>query len=179
MPKLEKNNLAPDFTYNTAYENGKNFFAQLSEKGNVLMFSRYIGCSLCQVKLMEMNADYKKFQTEGINVFFVLQSRSETTKPKLDELNIPFDVILDTDEEIYKLYEVGAAKNKAGLVSPKVLGMIKNAKDMGIEHGEYEGNELQLPAVFVLDSKGSIKLAHYAKNLGDLPSTDEIINAAR
>ena len=179
MAKLEKNNAAPDFTYNTAYENGKVFSSQLSEKGNVLMFSRYIGCSICQLKLMEMNKDYEKFESQGIKVFFVLQSRSETTKPTLDELKIPFDVILDTEEEIYKLYSVPAAKSKAGLVSPKVLAMIKNAKDMGIEHGEYEGNELQLPAVFAIDGNGNIKLAHYAKNLGDLPANDEIINAVK
>jgi len=179
MPKLEKNSPAPDFTYSTAYENGKVFSSQLSEKGNVLMFSRYIGCSLCQMKLMEMNNDYEKFEAEGIKVFFVLQSRSETTKPKLDELKIPFDVILDTEEEIYRLYSVPAARNKAGLVSPKVLAMIKTAKDMGLEHGEYEGEELQLPAVFVIGGDGNIKLAHYAKNLGDLPRTEEIIKAAK
>ena len=179
MSKLEKNSTAPDFTYNTAYENGKTFHPQLSDKGNVLMFSRYIGCSVCQMKLMEMNDDYKKFEAQGIKVFFVLQSRTETTKPKLDELNIPFDVIIDTEKELYKLYSIPAAKSKAGLVSPKVLGMIKKAKDLGIEHGEYEGEELQLPAVFVIDGAGNIKLAHYAKNLGDLPSTDELINAAK
>ena len=30
MPKLEKNSPAPDFTYSTAYENGKVFSSQLS-----------------------------------------------------------------------------------------------------------------------------------------------------
>lgn len=174
MENIKSGGKAPDFTYNTAYETDKNFYAQLSEKGNLLIFSRYIGCSICLMKLMEIKEAYKEFEEIGVKVFFVMQSKAETALPKLEELKIPFDVILDPEETLYRLYNVQAAKNKLGLFSPKLPGLLKKAKEMGITHGEYEGNELQLPAVFVLDGKAIVRHAHYSKDLCDFPDTERL-----
>lgn len=63
---------------------------------------------------------------------------------------------------------------------PKLVGGVKTsskinrAKKRGLEHGEYEGEELQLPALFIVDETGTIVYAKYARNLGDLPSAEEI-----
>ena len=39
----------------------------------------------------------------------------------------------------------------------------------GYKHGACEGNELQLPAAFVVDKEGRISYAHYGKSAGDTP----------
>ena len=39
----------------------------------------------------------------------------------------------------------------------------------GYSHGKYEGEELQLPALFILAPDMGIEYARYAKNLADLP----------
>lgn len=40
----------------------------------------------------------------------------------------------------------------------------------------YEGNEEQLPAVVIVDENGVIKYSHYAKNIVDMPTVDEMVN---
>ena len=39
----------------------------------------------------------------------------------------------------------------------------------GYKHGACEGNELQLPAAFVVDKERCISYAHYGKSAGDTP----------
>ena len=49
------------------------------------------------------------------------------------------------------------------------------AKKLGLEHGAYEGNELQLPAVFLLDRGMNVVYAHRAKNAGDMPEIADLL----
>ena len=39
----------------------------------------------------------------------------------------------------------------------------------------YEGNELQLPALFMTDKDLKVCYAHYGKNIMDMPTVDELI----
>lgn len=48
-------------------------------------------------------------------------------------------------------------------------------KEAGFVHGKYEGNEQQLPAMFVVDPDGSVVYAHYAKNSIDMPTVEEML----
>ena len=45
----------------------------------------------------------------------------------------------------------------------------------GYEHGDYEGNEAQLPAFFAVDGEMNVLEAHYARNLGDMPFAKEVL----
>ena len=42
-------------------------------------------------------------------------------------------------------------------------------------HGDYEGNEQQLPALFILDEAGTALYANYAQDPMDMPSLDEVL----
>ena len=41
--------------------------------------------------------------------------------------------------------------------------------------GDYEGNELQLPAMFIVNEDGVVEYANYARNIVDLPTVDEVL----
>jgi len=51
---------------------------------------------------------------------------------------------------------------------------MRRAKQKGFKHGKYEGHETQLPAAFVVNPDKTIRLAHYAKNIVDMPTPEEI-----
>ena len=55
------------------------------------------------------------------------------------------------------------------------LARIKKAGKLGFEHGDYEGDEMQLPALFLLDQDKTVTYAHYAKSLSDMPEVSEMI----
>ena len=50
------------------------------------------------------------------------------------------------------------------------------AAKAGYTHGDYEGNELQLPALFIVDEDGTVSYAHYAKNIADMPGVQEVLD---
>ncbi|MBQ7081980.1 MAG: hypothetical protein IJM93_00350, partial [Oscillospiraceae bacterium] len=52
---------------------------------------------------------------------------------------------------------------------------IEKVRASGFVHGKYEGNEQQLPAMFVVDPDGTVIYAHYAENSIDMPSVDEML----
>ena len=47
---------------------------------------------------------------------------------------------------------------------------------MGLSHGEYEGNELQLPAMFIIDENNKVIYSHYAEDGADIPRAKEVLN---
>jgi hypothetical protein len=61
----------------------------------------------------------------------------------------------------------------------KTLKKLWLAKKYTFAHGEYEGEELQLPACFVLDRSFTVRYARYAKNLADIPDPGELIKILR
>ncbi len=43
-----------------------------------------------------------------------------------------------------------------------------------LKHGDYEGNEMQLPAVFVMNEKRELLYVHYGESGGDSPTAEEL-----
>lgn len=176
---MKPGEVCPDFTYDTPEAKGLRFYDSLKAKHNILIFSRYIGCSLCQIKLMETVRGYDDIRAAGGEVFFVLQSTEDNAKERLAQMGVRFPVLLDPEQKLYRLFEVAPAKSKLGLVSGKVLGQMRRAKKEGIVHGAYEGDELQLPATFIIGKDGMIRYAHYGKSAADYPDNTELIAIMR
>ena len=92
-----------------------------------------------------------------------------------------YDVIVDVSfhlEKIYNTLEVYPAESREQLVGEdmdKLKAKGAAAREAGFAHGDYEGNELQLPALFITDKEGTVKYAHYGKNIVDMPTVDELI----
>jgi len=55
----------------------------------------------------------------------------------------------------------------------------KRIAELGLIHGACEGEELQLPAVFVVGPDLRVLYAHYGKNIADVPSLDELLAVCR
>ena len=49
------------------------------------------------------------------------------------------------------------------------------AAEAGFSHGKYEGNEQQLPAMFIVDQNGIVEKAIYAETIMGLPTLDELL----
>ena len=77
-------------------------------------------------------------------------------------------------QKLYKAFEIQPAVSMEKMGDLKVMEKIAKAKAAGFQHGDYEGNELQLPAVFVLDHDLTITYAHYGKTAGEVPTPSEL-----
>ncbi|MEE3426094.1 MAG: hypothetical protein VZR26_11055, partial [Erysipelotrichaceae bacterium] len=78
----------------------------------------------------------------------------------------------------YRLLDIKAAATKEEMVEG-VMDKLKEkggkAREAGFVHGDYEGNELQLPAMFIVNEDGVVEYANYARNIVDLPTVDEVL----
>jgi peroxiredoxin len=80
--------------------------------------------------------------------------------------------------KIYELLSIEPAESMEKLaeeVGDALREKAKLARKAGFSHGDYEGNEQQLPALFIVNEDGTVAYAHYARNIMDMPSIDEVL----
>ena len=174
--KLQKGDTIRNFTFDTPFENGVQLYTKTNGKPTFLMFLRYYGCTVCQVDMQRLKERYSAFEEKGANVFVVLQSVPDLIAEQITKETFPFGIICDPQQELYKELEIMPAKSKLAMASFGLVKKMREAKEMGLEHGEYEGDEQQLPALFLMGANGKVLYAHYAKNLTDMPSLDEMLS---
>ena len=170
---------ATDFLFNTAEQENLCLSEKVQEADKTLLiFSRYLGCPLCQVDILEFCDQYERFREKDTQILLVLQSSAETIRNQTLVDKIPFTVICDPEAKLYELYDVKTAKKALQMINPFDLKLWRKAKKMmknKLKHGTYEGNEQQLPAMFLLNRDMDLLYSHHAKSISDLPDTDEIL----
>lgn len=164
-----------DFQFDTPFEKNKSLYQLSNGKKVALVFLRYYGCTICQLDIRKFIERAKDFEEKNTALFIVLQSEPETIGYQTNKEDIPFTIICDPQQKLYKAFDIQPAKNKLGLVSLKTLQKMRQSKKMGLVHGAYEGEELQLPAVFLTGKDKIITYAHYGKSAGDLPEIDSLL----
>ena len=167
----------PDFQVNTSKRDGVWLYEIMGEK-NIFWVIRYIGCTVCRYDVHLLAQKYSQIAAKGATLFVVMQSDTEHVRRELENVDIPFEIICDNAFDIYNALEINPAETREQLVGDaldklKVKGAA--AREAGFRHGDYEGNELQLPALFITDGEGNVKHAHYGTDIMDMPTVDELI----
>lgn len=168
---------ALDFTYHCAHGEEKQLSRKVQEtEKTFLYFSRYIGCPFCQLDIMELCGEYHRFREKNAQFILVLQSTAETIRNQSQDF--PFDVACDPEGKLYELYGVKSASSALKMINPLDKKLWKKAALLlkhKLKHGDYEGNEQQLPALFLLDKKMNLLHSHLANSISDMLSIDEMI----
>lgn len=173
--KLEVGQKIEDFAFCTQNSCYDSFLGQLKEEKTVLLFLRYIGCTVCSLTILEIKDNYEKIKKNGVDVFVVLQSDPEVLKEEIKDFEIPFEIILDPKMELYQKFSLERVEDIKDGLGENTMERIQKAKERGLEHGKYEGDENQLPASFVLDKEGIVKYARYGKHVTDTLMAEDMI----
>lgn len=183
MAKLQVGQKMPNFTFNTAYEDGKTIEKLVAEAGKTVFWVlRYIGCTSCRYDVHLIAQRYEEFKAKGAQVVVVMQGEAEVVREEFKENPLPFDIICDTQQEIYKTLQIEATETIEELRPTSEEDIAKSAAKRekitaaGFTHGKYEGNEHQLPAMFITNGDSEVLFAHYAKNIADMPEVDDVLN---
>lgn len=179
MTRIHAGDSFPEFVFQTAYE--EDLFSRDILKGKtVFWFLRYIGCTICRYDVHLLSLRYEEFVRKGAQVYVVLQSDREHLQRDLKdaEPRPPFSIISDPEAKIYQLLDIRPAASmeelKAGAES-KLKEKVAKANETGFFHGDYEGNEQQLQALFIVGEDNTVEYAHYAGNIMDMPSIDGVL----
>jgi peroxiredoxin len=181
--KIATGSKSPDFKFNSPWKKSLRFYDFLKSGKTILIFLRYMGCPICQMRISEIRRDWDGFKKRKLNVLVVLQSEAENVisvkgsdKP-LKEKDVPFTLVLDPREEIFRLYGVFPG-SIFRYITPGTIKKAMQSKKLGFKHGASEGKELQLPAVFIVDDKKVVKYAYYGKSVSDVPGNEELFEIA-
>ena len=177
--KLIKGAKMPDFSYLSPYAEGEQSFAEYAQgKKTFVVFLRYFGCTVCRLDLHIFAQRMKEFQAKDCQLMVVLQSDPDLVKDEAPAGTFPYEIACNPSQSVYKQFEIEPAKSMAALIGGGLFSAVKKmsvAKKFGFSHGEYEGNEQQLPAMVLVDENGTIAFSHYAKNMTDMPSVDAML----
>jgi peroxiredoxin len=170
MARLKKGQALPDFAYDTPFKKGIRLSeaAKLSHK-TALIFLRYYGCTLCRYDIHRLAQDYADIVSGGGNFLVVLQSDPEKLAAQIAPEGLPFEIICDPQAALYKRFDILPAGSKARLADIKTVAKVAKAMAAGFKHGDYEGDELQLPAVFAIKPDLTLSYVKYGKSAGDIP----------
>ncbi len=176
MPKIEKGEKAIDFTFNTDCKTGLKLSEVVKNADRtILHFLRYYGCRICQLDIGNYMKLNDKIRDKNAQLFIVLQSQPVTIKSARPEEILPFDIICDPDQELYKLYDIGSFVDFSLVDKEKMAEAMARIQALGLVHGEYEGNEQQLPALFIIDKNMNVLYQKYANSITDIPTPKEVV----
>ena len=142
-----------------------------------LFFLRHLGCPLCKEKVDELKARAADFESRSIKLAAVVQSTEKRSAEYAEKQGIGFSLVPDREKVLYTRFDV----RKGGIkefTAPKVLVSSIRATLKGHMHGKFEGDELQVPASFLLSAEGGIIYSHYGKDISDFGSVDELLAKA-
>ena len=109
--------------------------------GEILWVLRYIGCTVCRYDVHVLTERYNEFVEKGVNVVVVMQSKPEIVQRDLAGGTLPFHLICDEAQEIYKTLEINAAKDMAELLGD---GMAK-LQEKGAKAAGWGRKSLTIP----------------------------------
>jgi len=180
MAKLVKGDKFPDFKFDTAFEKDLTITDVVNGKPTFFWFLRYIGCTICRWDVHMLTQRYQEFVDKGVNVVVVMQSTPEIVQRDLAGGTLPFHLICDSKQELYTTLELNSMKDKSEAAPTEEAQARLAAKRAGVQkegfvHGDYEGNEMQLPAFFHVMPDLTVKEAHYGQHIADIPTIDEML----
>ena len=177
MSRIQTGEKLPDFRVDTQDQNHITLYSLLKGK-TVLRVLRYIGCPSCRVDVHEIAVRYEEFTKRGAQVLVVMQSTQKNLNDALAGEKLPLSIVCDPGMAIYQALAIPAAKDKEELRGPDAEAMLAirdRVQALGYAHGVYEGDELQLPAMFIADEDGTVLYAHYGTSIPDMPSVDQML----
>lgn len=176
MAKLHAGDRMPDLRYDTPFASSLSLgeTARRVKGRTALVFLRYYGCPLCQYDIHQYAKEHEKIARAGGQLLVALQSDPEKLAQTLAPGDLPFDLLCDPAGAFYKLLDIRPAASPAGLADAGTLVKLAKVKAGGFAHGEYEGDELQLPAAFVFGPDLTLTHVHYGTSAGDVPTPSRL-----
>lgn len=172
--EMVKGELAVDMPVRTPDGGIGTLFAQLDSGRTALFFLRDAACVLTQAYLSQLCQNTALFQKHHIQIVAVVNSSPAGARSVLEGIKPPFRVVCDEAGSLYQRYGVGCAASLEALGNEATKRRIRQAYDLGFQHGTDTGEKLRLPACFLLDGDKRIYYAHYGQYGDDLPTAAEL-----
>ena len=133
----------------------------------MLSFFRFASCPFCNLRMHELVTRHKELP-DNFAIVAVFDSPLDNLQRHADKHHAPFAVLADEHNRYYREY--GIEHSIPGLLKGMVLRMPRLLYGMfakGYLPLTIKGSMTTMPADFLIDEQGIIRLSHYGRDEGD------------
>jgi peroxiredoxin len=123
------------------------------------------------VQLHRSKAQFEDIDMQVVLVGLGAPDRAEAFRK---QFSLSFPIICDLEKKLYQIYGLGRS-SVSRMLSPAVLLKGLKALSRGHTPSVPQGDVMQLTGVFLIDTEGYIRYAHYSKDLSDHPSIETLL----
>jgi peroxiredoxin len=167
---LAVNDRAPDFT--SIDQNGKPIHLkdQLKKTVVVLIFYRGEWCPFCNKQLKQLEDSLALITAKGATVIAVTPEKKENVSKTIGKTKATFSILTDDSLKIMKAYKVAYTPDDATSQKLKGYGI-----DLAERNGN-NGNNLLVPAVYIVNKEDKIIYRFFDANYKNRASVKEILS---
>lgn len=171
--RLLPGNAAPDCTLDTV--RGESIeLASLRGAPVWLAFSRFAACPLCNFKIHQIVGQWQqRFAGTRLRLFVIFQSPAAKLAEYVASDSAPFDLVADPTMDLYRLYRVERSIPKMISLHALKVAVSAVAEGLVVPAGP-DGPITRVPADFLIDPHGLIRVARYGENIADHIALDRV-----
>jgi peroxiredoxin len=123
---------------------------------------------------VQLHRSKAQFEGNGFQIILVGLGTFDQAEAFKKQFSISFPIICDPKKKLYQTYGLGRG-SASNMVSPAFL--LKGLKTLsrGYTLGVPQGDIMQMPGVFLIDTSGNILYSHYSKDPSDNPSIETLL----
>ncbi len=150
----------------------------LKGKPFMLSFLRFATCPFCNLRINQL---VKRFDELGddFTIVAIFDSPFDHLVRHAAKHEAPFPILADETKKYYKEFGIeqsfwGMLKGMIGRMPTLIKGMFK-----GYIPFPFKGSIITMPADFLIDRNGVVKLAYYGKDEGDHLPFEEVVKFSK
>ncbi len=123
---------------------------------------------------MQLHNSRNQFDEIGFQVVLVGLGSAEQAEQFKKEFSLTFPIVCDPQKDLYRQYGLGRG-GVSSLASPAVILRGMRAMSRGYTPGIPQGDVMQMPGVFLIDTGGNIRYSYYSKDASDHPQVNSLL----
>jgi len=175
--KLDLNVTAPKFKLVDVFDKAIDL-EEYKGKRVLVAFFRHAGCPFCNLRVHTLTTAYEKLKELNLEMIFFFESPKKVIlRSTFHQGVMPIPIISDSEKKWYNAYGIESSSTKSFVSHlTTFLQTAIKAKTKGLPIHPMAGGESinTIPAEFLLDENGIIRILHYSQSLTDRMGLDII-----
>jgi peroxiredoxin len=167
---LNVGDIAPDFTAKNQNNKEVNLKEMLKSGSVVLLFYRGEWCPYCNRQLKALEDSLSLILAKGAQVIAVSPENQENIDKTIEKTKASYTIVSDENLKIMNAYKVAFELDAKTTEKYKGWGI-----DL-LERNSSNGNNLPVPAVYVINKQCKITYRYFDSNYKNRPSVQELLN---
>jgi peroxiredoxin len=145
----------------------------------VIVFLRHFGCTFCRQHVAMLRRDYAQFLEAGGEILCVGMGGYKVGRGFEILMDTKFPTLV-TGETNLPYQQYGLGKGTVGQIFG-IRSFVKGLKATFQGHvgTSVQGDPYQMPGVFIVDTSGTIRYAHYYDDIADTPENSDLVSIVK